>query len=209
MVSAEGYVTEYYYNTEGQNYWSVEYPQAAYSLAGLAATAVISDASLDAWRNALDNTLSKIVYKAFDARGNLLQELTSGGSLSAWGNWSFDNGYTHSFLTYDQAGNLLSRYTATQNTETFIYDGLNRLVGSTDLNGGTTSIVFNDGATMTTVTAAAGAVSTSTYNKTGDLISQTTSGSYDNTATSTYKYDKLGRVRQATDATGFSSYFCV
>jgi YD repeat-containing protein len=206
-VSAEGYVTEYYYNAEGQNYWTVEYPQAAYSLAGLAATGTISEAALTTWRNGLDNTRSKIVYSVFDARGNMTYNLVSAAGTAAWGNVDTADGYGYTYTTLDQAGRLLSTSKSGEVAETFLYDGLGRLVGSTDLNGGATTVVFNDAATMTTVTTASGYVSASTYNKAGDLIWQTTSGSYDPSATTVYKYDKLGRVRQATNATGGNSYY--
>jgi YD repeat-containing protein len=206
-VSAEGYVTEYYYNAEGQMYWRVEYPQVAYSLAGLAATTAISESSLNTWRTTFDNTQNKVTHTIFDARGNVNRAINYGKSGSSWGYGDTSEGYSDSYFTYDQAGRLLASNKLGETAETFVYDGMGRLVASTDLNGGTTNVVFNDGATTTTVTTAAGFVSTSTYNKTGDLISQTTSGSYDPTATSTYKYDKLGRMRQATNATGGNSYY--
>ncbi|HEX8623379.1 MAG TPA: LysM peptidoglycan-binding domain-containing protein [Allosphingosinicella sp.] len=110
-------------------------------------------------------------------------------------------------FAYDQSGQLLSRSKEGQNAETYIYDGLGRRIGSTDLNGGSTSIVFNDAATQTVVTLASGLVQTSTYNKAGELVSQTDSGSYVAGGTTAHKYDRLGRLRQTTDASGFNKYF--
>jgi YD repeat-containing protein len=98
-------------------------------------------------------------------------------------------------FAYDQMGQLLSRSQEGQNAETYIYDGLGRLIGSTDLNGGSTSIVFNDAATQTVITLASGLVTTSTYNKAGELVSQTQSGSYVAGGTTAHKYDRLGRLR--------------
>jgi YD repeat-containing protein len=83
--------------------------------------------------------------------------------------------FSRTNFIYDQAGQLLSRHENGQKTETFLYDGLGRVVGSTDLNGGATSIVFNDAATQTVVTMANGLVRTSTYNKAGDLVGHTES----------------------------------
>ena len=207
VVSAEGLVTEFYYDEFGQNYWTVEYPQAAYSLTGLTATDTISEGSLNAWRSGFDNTRSKITYTTFDTRGNVNWSRSAGSGTAGWGNYSTAEGYTDTGYTYDQAGRLLSTNKSGEVAETFVYDGLGRIIASADLNGGTTTLVFSDATTTTTVTTASGFVSTSTYNKAGDLISQTTSGSYDPIATTTYKYDKLGRVRQATEATGGNSYY--
>ncbi|MEA3064796.1 MAG: hypothetical protein QOJ27_1242, partial [Sphingomonadales bacterium] len=100
-----------------------------------------------------------------------------------------------------------SRSNEGENAETFVYDGLGRLVGTTDINAGTTSIVFNDAATQTVVTMANGMVKTSTYNKVGDLVSYTESGSYVAGGTTANKYDRLGRLRMSTDPTGFNKYY--
>ncbi|HEX8225714.1 MAG TPA: polymorphic toxin-type HINT domain-containing protein [Allosphingosinicella sp.] len=110
-------------------------------------------------------------------------------------------------FVYDQGGQLLSRRRDGENAETFIYDGLGRMTAKTDVNGGTTTIVFNDAATTTTITLASGYVTTSTYNKVGNLISQSDGGSYVAAGTSNMKYDKLGKLRVWTDATGFSNYY--
>ena len=76
----------------------------------------------------------------------------------------------------------------------------------TDLNGGTTSVTFNDTSSSTTVTTAGGLTTTSVYNKAGDLISVTETGANTATGADTYQYDSLGRVRVTTDATGRQSY---
>jgi YD repeat-containing protein len=110
-------------------------------------------------------------------------------------------------FVYDQAGQLLSRQTDGQARESFVYDGLGRAIASTDLNGGTTTVLFNDAATQTVVTLASGLVQTATYNKVGNLISSTESGSFVAGGTTSSKYDKLGRLRMTTDAAGFNKYF--
>jgi YD repeat-containing protein len=207
MVSAEGYVTEYYYNAEGQMYWQVEYPQAAYSLTGLTATTAITASSLDVWRTTFDNTQDQLTYNIFDARGNLARSIQYGKSGAAWGYGDTTEGYGDTYYTYDQAGQMLSTNKQGEVAETFVYDGLGRRIGSTDLNGGSTTIVFNDAATTTTITAANGQITTSTYNKAGDMISQILGSDWSPSAASTYKYDKLGRLRQMTDAAGGNFYY--
>jgi len=167
-----------------------------------------SEADLDAWRDAIpDRSSTKIATHLYDARGNLTQtnrhttSLAGGGATSA-------AGISQTYYTYDQAGQLLSRRADGEFAETFVYDGLGRVVASTDRNQGTTNIVFNDSATQTVVTLASGYVKTSTYDKAGNLVSETQSGSFVAAGAATAsKYDKLDRLRMVTDATGFNTYF--
>ncbi|PSJ42219.1 LysM peptidoglycan-binding domain-containing protein [Allosphingosinicella deserti] len=77
--------------------------------------------------------------------------------------------------SYDQAGRLLSRQAGGEASETFVYDGLGRMVASVDTAGGRTSIAFNDSASRTIVTLASGLVQTSTFNRAGELIASTNS----------------------------------
>ncbi|MFC4293403.1 hypothetical protein ACFOWX_13345, partial [Sphingorhabdus arenilitoris] len=70
-----------------------------------------------------------------------------------------------------------------------------------------TSVVFNDAATQTVVTLANGQVTTSTYNKAGDLVSSTAASDFSPAGTVSYLYDRLGRVRVMTDAGGHKTYY--
>jgi YD repeat-containing protein len=125
-----------------------------------------------------------------------------GGSRSAT--------YSRTSLVYDQAGKLLARQTDGRNVESFVYDGMGRLTSAVDVNCGTTTYVFNDVSTTTTVTLASGRVQTSTYNKAGELISFAETGAgtllAPVTGTATYGYDQDGRLRWEVDATGRKTY---
>ncbi|WP_298334529.1 LysM peptidoglycan-binding domain-containing protein [uncultured Erythrobacter sp.] len=203
MIDGDGGVTEYRYNSDGTMAWKIRYPEHAYAVSSTRP----SLSQMDSWRNGLSNRQSsQMVNYRYDARGNLSQKVDYGYANNS-GGATTNEGYAHHYYTYDQAGQLLSRRTAALGTETFVYDGMGRTIASTDLDGGTTSIVFQDSATKTVITNAAGAVTTNTYNKAGELISQTTSGSYDHTGTSSYKYDKMGRLRMSTDETGYKTYY--
>jgi YD repeat-containing protein len=57
------------------------------------------------------------------------------------------------------------------------------------------------------VTLANGFVQTSTYNKAGELVSFTESGSGVAGGTASYQYDSLGRLRVMTDASGLKTYY--
>lgn len=123
-----------------------------------------------------------------------------GGAHTSWG-------YTHDYYTYDAAGQLLNSVAAGQNAQHYVYDGMGRVTSTTDVNGGTTSFYFNDAATQTVVTLASGLIQTSTYNKAGELVSATESGSHVSTGTALNYYDQNGRVRITVDATNRHHYY--
>ncbi|NJM51722.1 MAG: RHS repeat protein, partial [Sphingomonadales bacterium] len=109
-------------------------------------------------------------------RGNMVTSLNY-ALADAAGNGIAAEGYGQTGYVYDANGRLLSRTGLGQVPETFVYDGMDRVVASTDLAGGTTSVVFNDAATQTVVTLANGLTKTSVYNLAGDLITSTESAS--------------------------------
>ncbi|MEM9669965.1 MAG: putative Ig domain-containing protein, partial [Pseudomonadota bacterium] len=202
-VSAEGYVTEFEYNTQGQLTETNTYTDASYSVG----SALLNDIELNNWRNSLsDKSATQIVQNTYDARGNL-QSTKTFGAADGGGNTLNTEGTSETTFLYDQSGRLLSRSTHPYGTESFTYDGLGRLISSTDLNGGTTSITFNDESSSTSVTSAGDLTTTSVYNKAGDLVSVHESGANTTTGTDTYKYDDLGQLRISTDATGRTTYF--
>ncbi|MEH3040399.1 MAG: LysM peptidoglycan-binding domain-containing protein [Sphingomonas paucimobilis] len=204
-VSAEGRVRETRYDSNGLIGFVVDYTANVYDVAGLAASTALTEAQLNGWRGNIDRTQSSVTQFGYDARGNLTQKITY-GATNADGSTSQANGYTHEYFTYDAAGQLLNRGPAGRTKESYSYDGLGRVIQSTDAHGGTTRITFNDAATQTTVTMADGFVRTSTYSKSGELLSQTESGSYVTEGTARYQYDAAGRLRIVADATGRKSY---
>ncbi|MGK6317889.1 hypothetical protein, partial [Sphingomonas sp. DT-204] len=206
-VSAEGNVVEHRYDAYGQDWLNLTYTDQSYNVDGLAPSSTLAESDLAAWVAALgDQTAVQQVAFLYDARGNVSRRADYGESASP-GNPAPGSGYTDTFYTYDQAGQLLARTVLSQNSEQFVYDGLGRVIASTDLDGGTTSIVFNDAAGQTVVALASGLVQVSTYNKAGELVAYTDSGAWVAGGTTTYKYDQLGRVRQKTDANGLDFYY--
>ena len=208
QVSAEGHVTEYRYHTNGILLRTVEYADNTYTNG----TAPPSEATMNAWRDGLaDRSASKITRYWVDDRGNSKKTIRYGAALTD-GTESTAEGNTDTRYTYDQAGQLLFRTVWGQVQESFLYDGMGRLTGSTDLNGGTTEIVFNDEiafdepATTTIVKTYLGHVTTSVYNKAGELISQTDSGSDANSiGMEGYLYDANGQLRRISTRYGRTS----
>ncbi|WP_447726042.1 phage tail tip lysozyme [Sphingomonas koreensis] len=206
VVSAEGQVVRSWYNSYGQLYQTSDFPDHAYDVSGLSASTSIAKATLDSWATGLGDTSSaQISYSLFDARGNISRRTASSQNASYATLGSTD--YRNDYFVYDQAGQLLTRQTPPQIAEYFAYDGLGRVTSSTDLHGGTTTILFNDAATQTTVMLANGLVQVSTYSKSGELLSFNEGGAYTVGGTATYAYDQNGRLRAATDATGTARYY--
>ncbi|PKP98655.1 MAG: hypothetical protein CVT74_10295, partial [Alphaproteobacteria bacterium HGW-Alphaproteobacteria-13] len=180
VVSAEGRVTEYRY-TNGEVSRVVEYPEHGYSIG----SGALSEATMNSWRDGLaDISSTKVQIIAHDARGNRYHHSSFGIMTTAGA--STAEGYSKTYTSYDQSGRLLSRYNQDESAETFVYDGLGRLVASTDLAGGTTTVVFNDAALTTTVILGTGKITTSVFNKAGDLVSEIESQAFIDGATQTF-----------------------
>ncbi|HEY5723948.1 MAG TPA: LysM peptidoglycan-binding domain-containing protein [Allosphingosinicella sp.] len=159
-------------------------------------------------------------------KGATLESAMAAGSLGAregvTGAYFFDSSFNHNgaFLdvgfsgsavtttdyVYDPAGNLLSRLKGNFAPETFIYDGLGRMIGSTDSSNQSTSFAFNDSAGTSVVTLANGLTQTSTYNRAGELISYVETATPGGSALTSFVYDSLGRLRWTVDATGQRTY---
>lgn len=187
-VNAAGQTTEYRYSAAGELTRTIQYVENRMTPPGASA---ISLATAEAWVSALaDKSSVRIVENIYDARGNVTQTRSYGIATSA-GEPLTSEGTTTASFVYDQAGQLLDRYRPGENHETFLYDGMGRLYSSTDRNGGTTTIVFADATTTTMVTTAAGFSSVSVYNKAGELVSATESGTNVTAGTATYLHGDL------------------
>lgn len=205
-ISAEGDVVEYAYGGNGLLSATRTY-RTRYDLTGLAASAVPTEAQMATWTtNTASPSEIEIVLHYWDVRGNLLERVTYGASNGPNGP-STAGGYTHEHFIYDTAGRLLQTNVSGKNTEYFVYDGLGRVTSRTDISGGTVSIAFNDTALQTVVTLSNGLVQTSSYTKEGELASYTETGTAVTAGTAMSWYDKDGRLRKFTDATGRISYY--
>uniref|UniRef100_UPI003747E67D hypothetical protein n=1 Tax=uncultured Sphingomonas sp. TaxID=158754 RepID=UPI003747E67D len=203
-IDAAGGVTEYGVESHGQPIWIRRFTASAYDLSGWSWDAVPDLDTTIGWAWPADRTGSEFTALLYDERLNLRERVTYGRSDER-GVVSVSDGYRHDYLTYDSAGRLLSQRTAGTNAETYVYDGMGRLTSSVT-HDGATSIVFNDTNSQTVVTLASGLVQTSTYNRAGELISLSESGSGVTSGQTTYVYDALGRIRKTSDPTGVDSY---
>jgi YD repeat-containing protein len=205
VISPEGHVTQSDYNANGTLASSYAYSAQVYDTSGLTASQAPAEATMNSWVAAItDKSGRSRTDYTYDFRANLATSTSWSGATSAGAGSGTATTVTY---VYDQFGSLKTRQTSgTANTEVFAYDGLGRMTSSVDLNGGSTTMAFTDSENRQTVTLASGLVQTSVYNYAGQLISYQTSGSGTATATTTYKYDALGRQRIAIDVFGNKSY---
>lgn len=218
-VSAEGRVSEYLYNTAGQQTSVITYAGHVYDVSALAYNATISESTLAAWAGYLsDKSTALRTDTAYDFRG-AVSTVTSFGKTNSdgSGNITDETERTKTYYVYDQAGRLLERRNAAStDPQTYVYDGLGRLIATTDkietAAGGyvtaTTTIDFQDSVNKTLVTLADGVTRLSTYDKAGELVSvvETGAGGSSLTATTSYQYDALGRLRIMTDPSGVKTH---
>ena len=209
-ISAEGHVTEYRYQgttagTYGQNgdlRYTLNYTTQAYAIGSTVPTV----SQMESWTSGIDKSHIQLFEHRYDAKGNVFQTV-DWSSTNGAGTAIAGEGYKYTIYTHDTAGRILSKRVSGLTTQHFAYDGMGRMISTTDQNGGVTSITFNDAATTTVITSAGGSVTTNTYNKAGDLISVATSGSHVNDGTVHYEHDRNGQVRIVTSATGGKTYY--
>ncbi|GAA4044674.1 LysM peptidoglycan-binding domain-containing protein [Parerythrobacter jejuensis] len=174
-VTAEGHVTEYRYDSYGRMTWQGDYTKYTFAHA----SANISETGMNAWRDGLvDKTQVDWLRYAYDARGNVAWTLNYGAATATGGAASSGSleGYSRTYYAYDQEGRLLTRYGQSESgKEQFVYDGMGRLVSSSDSAGATTSVFFDDANSRTVMQMASGLTRTMVYNKAGDLVSSTDS----------------------------------
>ena len=104
--------------------------------------------------------VEQVRWEASDARGNLLRENTFQRHRREPRGLYRDQLSTTSRTT-------VCRQTTGRNAETFVYDGLGRVVASIDVNGGRTEIAFNDAGTQTIIVQANGYTKVASYNRAG------------------------------------------
>jgi YD repeat-containing protein len=165
-VGPDGRVTEYRLYGNGTVYRKLEYTADFYT-PGVA----ITEAGMDAWRNALpDKSRASNTTYGYDIHGNLIWEFNH-TVLDANGNELPSPDQTGSVRIYDHLGRLLTISKFGENQQSYVYDGLGRLVASSDETGSVTSVFFDDANLRTVMHFSNGLNRTLTYNKAGDLVS--------------------------------------
>ncbi|RIX79080.1 putative adhesin [Acidovorax cavernicola] len=205
VLSAEGRVTEYRYDSYGQRIAALQYASGKYDVSTLAATAVPTEAQLVTWTGTQDRTQASRTDTVYDARGQV-QKVTTFGTVDASGNGVADSTQSITQYVYDRAGLLLSTISATTGTTTFTYDGKGRQLSSLNALNQSTLTSYDDANNKTVITLANGLITTSAYDKNGRLTSVTqSSAATPNLGATTNSYDKDGRLIRQVDPTGVST----
>ena len=221
-MSAEGRVTEYRYNSFGQQVAAIQYTGNLYT--GPNPGDALTETQLNTFVGTADKTKSLRVDSTYDFRGQLstatgyTQTDTSGAGIPSTA--------TATQYIYDQRGQLLktidARGLATPDTTnpatpendddyvtTYAYDGLGRVLATTQwVAAGVTRTALNtydDANRKTVLTLANGLVTTSTYDKAGELISVLQSANSLALGETKYFYDADGRLRR-TSPTGIKTH---
>ncbi|RZL01571.1 MAG: hypothetical protein EOP36_11020 [Rubrivivax sp.] len=207
VVSPQKRVTEYKYNTLGQQTSATQYGAAT-----LGAEA-ITESALSIWAGAQDLTRTQRTDYTYNTRSQLSKSTTYGNiSSTGVGSTPSDTQYV-----YDQAGNLLTRIDGMNHATNYAYDGLNRVVRETDALSQQRLTVYREsaqGQVVTTIEANGGAT-ISTYDALGRLtsvqrasnVTTATNAVGTSHGTTSYTYDKLNRLRMVSTPSGEKTFY--
>jgi len=205
-LSAEGGVTEYRYNAQGLRTSSISYKSGNYPISGLAVTAVPTEAQVQTWASSQDLTQTQRTDFVYNFQGQL-QTSTSYGSVDVSGNGLSSTASATTYI-YNQRGEQLQATTPDgKGISQSVYDGLGRVVSTVakSLDGtlSTTTITqYDEAHGKVTLTLANGLSTSSTFDHAGRLISVVQSSGTTSLGTTSYEYDKDGRLLMTTDPTG-------
>lgn len=201
IVTAEGRVTEYRYNSRGQRTDAIDYIDSRYTGSAFDA------ASLAAWVSALaDKSRSLRIETVYDARGQVARE-TRWANVDANGNGITDGKQSVMMYFHDQAGLLFKKFNLDNGTTyNYTYDGMGRVLTATDALGNITLTKYDDANNKTVVTLANGLATTYAYDAAGELLSVVQANGATALGTTSYAYDKNGRLCMKQDPTGVKQY---
>ena len=210
VISAEGRVTEFRYNTAGQQISAIEYLANLYPIGGLAEG--VSPTEYDVattWLGTFsDKSTTRRTDTTYDPLRGTPDIVTTYSKVLTSGAGDTASEMTQVKYVYDTSGQLkLRQELGSTLQETYIYDGLWRMTSSTDFNGLLTEINFQDSASTTVVTVGSLISKTSVYNRAGELITYSETATGLSTPTATYRYDNLGRLRGKTDPVGVKTFY--
>ena len=167
LISAEGRVTEYRYDSLGQRTSTIDYAGASYGLAGAAWNSVPTEATLNAWASAQDLSRTQRTDFAYDWRGQL-QRSTRYDSVDASGN---GQGASATQYVYDAEGLLLKTVDPRSGVTQHTYDGLGRELTATNALNQVSVNRYDDVGGVVRTSAFNGLLTTSTFDKLGHLVS--------------------------------------
>jgi YD repeat-containing protein len=203
-ISPAGRVTEHQYNALGQVATTLTYTRGTYVAGSEPTLAQLTD-----WAAALspaDRAAAQRQTFAYDLRGQLATSTRYAGATVSGSTVSWTAPSTTHY-THDPFGRLLQTIDPDGRTQARAYDGLDRLILSTDA-AGTTVYRHDDALRQTTVQLASpdgvrpGLRTVSTYDAAGLLLSQARFDGTTPLGTTRHFHDDAGRLRMSEDPTG-------
>ena len=210
-IDATGAVTRNTYNAAGLLVTTQQYLGVLYPAANLSLSAPPSLATMASWATGQSQATTTRTDYAYDVRGQLSSR-TVWDNVDTNGVGVLDAGTTITTYVYDAQGLLRQQVTehganrTTLETTSYTYDGLGRVLGSTDALGHTTTYQYTDSSNTVAVTQANGLTTTQIRNSAGLLISSTQSASGLTARTVNTLYNALGEPVAQIDAAGNISY---
>lgn len=204
-LESDGFDTAYEYDAAGRLTRLVQ-PDGAwlnysYNQNGYLTTVESSDGGRIEY--SVDPAGNRTESKIYDNSSNLLY--TQSKFLSELGEVlrsTGGSGQTHHY-EYDGSGNLTSVLNPNQAVSLNAFDGLNRLVNTTDPMGGNVAYSYNSNNQLNKVTDARGVTTQYNDDGLGNLVSLISPDS----GTTTFEHDDAGNVVRKTDARGVVSLF--
>ncbi|MDB5856274.1 MAG: rane protein of unknown function [Herminiimonas sp.] len=205
VISPEGRVSEFRYNGFGERVASLQYSGAFYLPAALAMGTSPGESVMEAWLTGIDGSQCVRADSAYDFRGQLAST-TTWERLDAAGNGIADGSEAVVRQVVDQSGRLLSAIGPGKEQTQYTYDGLGRLLSTSDALGHLTMSWYDDQNNATLVRLANGLVNTTHYDRAGRLISVSSTDAALRLGDTRYLYDADGRLRMTQDPTGIRHF---
>ena len=218
VISAEGRVTEYRYNLEGQRISTLVYTQDYYLLEGLAPTVALNESDLAPWVNVQDKSTVQRTDSAYTFRGQV-DRVTSYTAVDAQGNGILDGTEAITQFIYDEHGQLLQTIdprgsaTTTDTTDyitAYTYDGLGRILSTSQWVDSSTTVTttttYDDVGNQLVTTLTNGLATTTVYDARGLLIGQSQADASGALGSTSYHYDAEGKLRHTINSLSNVAY---
>jgi YD repeat-containing protein len=212
-IDPTGVVSQTTYNAAGLATTTRRYMGVLYPVGNLSTTTPPSLAMLTTWAGQQDPGRTARVDLSYDLRGQLAGR-TQWSVVDGQGNGVANASTAYTTYVYDAQGLLRQQSTLRGGsrqiieTTTYTYDGLGRLLTTTDPTGKQSSYVYDDAHATIVLTQAGGLVTTEVRDSAGHLLTSTAEDS-GTAATRTARalYGSDGRMQVSFDPAGQPTYF--
>lgn len=208
VVTAEGRVTEYVYKnadgtdpSRGQARSVIRYA-GRFVMPEATEDYVLRESTLLAWTNTQDRTRIQRTDRTFDQWGHVKEEVHYSETHAISGEGKTDSPSSKTIYVYRSDGLLQQVKDPTDNTTTFVYDGLGNLVSTTNSLSQTTYYLQTYSGNTLAAQMANGLTRTSAYDANGRLASVTESKDGTTLGITRYTYNAANQLVCTEDATG-------